>query len=338
MGSQKYNFHWYSVEFKQSGRKQQTIIQTAICTLLVVKLTTKIIMIKLLNKRWNGIAIVLLSSFFFAFVPTSAKIALDSGVSLMVLLMSRCLIGLIILAPLTYGLREPIFVDRGNIPTLIFVSIISVCLIASTYHAIEYISIALVLMIIYLFPIGVALITTFKGEEHLSRTQWFSIIGVLLGLGILILDESSETSLYGIFISVIGLLLFIAFIYFTGKLVNEIGSVTINLQLSFFSVIVLIIYIYFVPVELSFPTNNYGWLGILGNGIFYVLSYVLFFIGSRAIGITTASVLALTEPLFATIIALLILSQYLSLQEFSGFIVTLCFLSLFLIFAHKEDG
>ena len=295
-------------------------------------------MTKLLDKRWNGITIVLMSSFFFAFVPTAAKIALDSGVSLMVLLMSRCLIGLIILAPLTYGLGEPIFVDRNKIPTMIFVSIISVCLIASTYHAIGYISIALVLMIIYLFPIGVALITTIKGEEHLLRTQWFSIIGVLLGLGILILDEPSGTSLYGIFISVIGLLLFIAFIYFTGKLVNEVGSVTINLQLSFFSVVVLTVYIFFVPVEFSLPTNNYGWLGILGNGIFYVLSYVLFFIGSKAIGITTASVLALTEPLFATIVAVFILNQYLSLQEFSGFIVTLCFLFLFLIFAHKEDG
>ena len=292
---------------------------------------------KLLNKRWNGIAIVLLSSIFFAFVPTSAKIALDSGVSLMVLLMSRCLIGLIILAPLTYSLREPIFVDRSKIPTLIFVSIISVCLIASTYHAIGYISIALVLMIIYLFPIGVALITAIRGEEHLSQTQWFSMIGVLVGLGILILVEPSKTSFYGIFISAIGLILFIAFIYLTGKLVNEIGSVTINLQLSFFSVILLIIYILFVPVELSLPSNNYGWLGILGNGMFYVLSYVLFFIGSKAIGITTASVLALTEPLFATIVALFILNQYLSLQELSGFFVTLCFLSSFLIFAHKED-
>ena len=295
-------------------------------------------MTKLLNKRWNGIAIVLLSSIFFAFVPTSAKIALDSGVSLMVLLMSRCLIGLIILAPLTYSLREPIFVDRSKIPTLIFVSIISVCLIASTYHAIGYISIALVLMIIYLFPIGVALITAIKGEEHLSQTQWFSMIGILVGLGILILDEPSKTSFYGIFISAIGLLLFIAFIYLTGKLVNEIGSVTINLQLSFFSVILLIIYILFVPVELSLPSNNNGWLGILSNGMFYVLSYVLFFIGSKAIGITTASVLALTEPLFATIVALFILNQYLSLQELVGFIVTLCLLSLFLIFAHKEDG
>ena len=292
-------------------------------------------MIKLLNKRWNGIAIVLLSSFFFAFVPTSAKIALDSGVSLMVLLMSRCLIGLIILAPLTKILGHPILIDRSKVLPLIFVSIVSVCLIASTYHAIEYISIALVLMIIYLFPIGVALITTIRGEEKLERSQWISIIGVLLGLGILILDEPSATSLYGISISLIGLLLFITFVYFTGKLVDEIGSATINLHLSFFSIIVLIIYISVLPVELTLPANNLGWLGIIGNGVFYVLSYVLFFIGSKAVGITTASVLALTEPLFATIVALFILNQYLSLQEFSGFFVTICFLSLFLIFAPK---
>ena len=294
-------------------------------------------MTKLLNKRWNGIAIVLLSSFFFAFVPTSAKLALDSGVSLMALLMSRCLIGLIILAPLTKSLGHQILVDRGKVLPLIFVSIISVCLIASTYHAIEYISIALVLMIIYLFPIGVALITTIRGEERLGRTQWLCIIGVLLGLGILILDEPSATSLYGIFISVIGLLLFITFIYFTGKLVDEIGSATINLHLSFFSIIVLITYISLVPVELSLPDDSIGWFGIIGNGVFYVLSYVLFFIGSKAIGITTASVLALTEPLFATIVALFILNQYLSLQEFSGFFVTICFLFLFLIFAPKVN-
>ena len=294
-------------------------------------------MTKLINKRWNGIAIVLLSSFFFAFVPTSAKIALDSGVSLMVLLMSRCLIGLIILTPLTKSLGHPILVDRRKVLPLVFVSIISVCLIASTYHAIEYISIALVLMIIYLFPIGVALITTIRGEEKLGRTQWLCIMGILLGLGILILDEPSATSLYGIFISVIGLLLFITFIYFTGKLVHEIGSATINLHLSFFSIIALIMYISLMPVELSLPDDSIGWFGIIGNGVFYVLSYVLFFIGSKAIGITTASILALTEPLFATIVALFILNQYLSLQEFSGFFVTICFLFLFLIFAPKVN-
>ena len=193
------------------------------------------------------------------------------------------------------------------------------------------------MMIIYLFPIGVALITTIRGKEKLRPTQWFCIIGVLLGVGILILDEPSATSIYGISISVIGLLLFITFIYFTGKLVDEIGSVTINLHLSFFSVIILLIFILSVPVEFLLPANGVGWLGIIGNGVFYVLSYVLFFIGSKAVGITTASVLALTEPLFATIVALFILNQYLSLQEFSGFFVTIFFLLLFLINAPKEN-
>ena len=61
---------------------------------------------KLLNKRWNGLGIVLLSSIFFAFVPTSAKTALDSVVSLMTLQMARCLIGSIILAPLTYDAND----------------------------------------------------------------------------------------------------------------------------------------------------------------------------------------------------------------------------------------
>ena len=88
MSSQKYHYNWFSVEFKQSRGKQQTIIQTAICTLLEVQQKTKIIMTQLLNKRWNGIAIVLLSSIFFAFVPTSAKIALDSGVSPVGMLMN----------------------------------------------------------------------------------------------------------------------------------------------------------------------------------------------------------------------------------------------------------
>ena len=111
------------------------------------------------NNEWIGIRIVLISSLCFAFVPTFAKIALDSGTSLTTLLITRCFIGLFILAPLTYSLKRPILISRDRIPKVIFVSFVSVCLIATTYHAIEYLSIALVLMIIYLFPIGVALIT-----------------------------------------------------------------------------------------------------------------------------------------------------------------------------------
>ena len=45
----------------------------------------------------TGIFVVLLSSFFFAFVPNSAKIALDDGSSLFFLVFSRYAIGGLIL-------------------------------------------------------------------------------------------------------------------------------------------------------------------------------------------------------------------------------------------------
>ena len=293
---------------------------------------------KFKNEEWVGIRIVLISSLCFAFVPTSAKIALDSGASLTTLLITRCLIGLLILAPLTYSLKKPILISRVRIPKVIFVSLVSIGLIAATYHAIEYLSIALVLMIIYLFPIGVALITQVRGEERLVFFQWVCIFGVIFGLSFLIFDGSIKSDIYGIFVSVIGLVLFIIFIYFTGKLANDLGSETINLHISLWSVLFLCLFITFLQSPVLMPENTKGWVGIFGNGIFYVLSYVLFFIGSRSIGITVASVIALTEPLFAAIIALVILNQYLSFQEIAGFTITILSLFLFLRFSSKKTN
>ena len=227
------------------------------------------------NNEWIGIRIVLISSLCFAFVPTSAKIALDSGASLTMLLITRCFIGLLILAPLTFSLKRPILISGDRIPKVIFVSFVSVCLIATTYHAIEYLSIALVLMIIYLFPIGVALITQVRGEESLGLFQWFCIFGVILGLGIMIFDGSVESNIYGILVSIIGLLLFVIFIYYTGKLANDLGSETINLHISFWSVLFLILLILFFQVPTILPESTKGWVGIFGNGLFTFL--VMFF-------------------------------------------------------------
>ena len=50
------------------------------------------------SKKMNhGVILVLLSSVFFAFVPNSAKIALDDGSSLFFLVFSRYAIGALIL-------------------------------------------------------------------------------------------------------------------------------------------------------------------------------------------------------------------------------------------------
>ena len=60
---------------------------------------------------------------------------------------------------------------------------------------------------------------------------------------------------------------------------------------------------------------------------------MLFFEGSRLIGITRASLLACVEPLFAALLALAFLGQQLSLVEWLGFLVV-----LISIFAFEKLG
>ena len=74
---------------------------------------------------------------------------------------------------------------------------------------------------------------------------------------------------------------------------------------------------------ISIPISNTGVIAIGANGLFFVLSWVLFFEGSRLIGITRASLLACVEPLFAALLALVFLGQQLSLVEWLGFFVVL---------------
>tara|TARA_B100001248_G_scaffold218_1_gene148 strand:- start:17 stop:907 length:891 start_codon:yes stop_codon:yes gene_type:complete len=277
----------------------------------------------LLDKNTFGIVIVLLSSLCFAIVPSSAKISLDFGSSLFILLFSRCLIGLVLLYPLVFFQKETIFISRKFLLPVFFSSLVSVSLIASVYHAIEFINIALGMTIVYAFPIGIALITSIRGEENYSLKEWLSMFMVIFGLFILVYDEIFAGSLYGILICMISLILMTTFIYSSSKLANNLGSIILNFHLNLWSLIFLFLSYFLFSFNLDMPNSSFGLAALFFNGLFYILSYTLFFWGSRFIGVTRTSVLSLTDPIFATVIAMIFLNQFLSIIESLGLIVVL---------------
>ena len=283
----------------------------------------------MLDKNTFGIVIVLISSLCFAIVPSSAKISLDFGSSLFVLLFSRCLIGLVLLYPLVFFQQESIFISRKFLLPVFFSSLVSVSLIASVYHAIEFINIALGMTIVYAFPIGIALITSIRGEENYSLKEWLSMFMVIFGLFILVYDEIFAGSLYGILICMISLILMTTFIYSSSKLANNLGSIILNFHLNLWSLIFLFLSYFLFSFNLEMPNSSFGLAALFFNGLFYILSYTLFFWGSRFIGVTRTSVLSLTDPIFATLIAMIFLNQFLSIIESLGLIVVLISIYIF---------
>ena len=280
-------------------------------------------MSNLIGKNTFGISVVLLSSLCFAIVPSSAKISLDFGSSLFILLFSRCLIGLVLLIPFMFFQKQSVLIKKIFFLPVLFSSFVSVSLIAAVYHAIEYINIALGMTIVYAFPIGIALITSIRGEEKYSLKEWLSILMVIFGLFILAYDEMFTGSLYGIAICIISLILMTTFVYTSSKLADSLGSIVLNFHLNLWSLIFLIISYLLFSLTLKIPDNSIGLTSLFFNGLFYILSYTLFFWGSRFIGVSRTSVLSLTDPIFATVIAMIFLNQFLSIIESLGFIVVL---------------
>ena len=125
----------------------------------------------------------------------------------------------------------------------------------------------------------------------------------------------------------------------SSDLTDRLGSATVNLQTNIWSVVILSLTL-FLPLgqEITLPVTTKGWITILSNGTFYMLGYWLFFEGCRIIGVTRASVLTLVDPLFASIIAILFLGQFLTLFEWTGFVIILGALLVFETRKSKKTG
>ena len=152
---------------------------------------------------------------------------------------------------------------------------------------------------------------------------------IIFGIGLIIIDGSFKGNIYGFIISTLGLLLMIIFIYISGNLASLIGSAIMNFHINLWSSLLLVILIFSTDIVIKLPENFNGWLAIFSNGFFYVLSYFLFYEGSKRIGITRTSILATMEPIFAAILALILLKQFLTISETIGFFIIILSIYLF---------
>ena len=116
----------------------------------------------------------------------------------------------------------------------------------------------------------------------------------------------------------------------SSDLTDSLGSALVNLQTNMWSVAILSLAV-LLPLgqDITLPQTTTGWIAILSNGTFYMLGFWLFFEGCRIIGVTRASILTLVDPLFAAIIAILFLGQFLTFFEWIGFAITLGALVVF---------
>ena len=152
----------------------------------------------------------------------------------------------------------------------------------------------------------------------------------MTGLFVLLANDGQNLSLYGLAISTVGLFSFIAFIVTASEISDEVGAITFNFYISLLGLLILTgAYLLPLGIDISPSRGFLGHFSIVGNGVFYILSWVIFFESSRIIGATRTALLSCSEPLFVAILAIPLLGQNLSIFEWVGFFIVLLSLVMF---------
>ena len=286
---------------------------------------------------------VSLASILFAVNGTVSKVAMSSGISSLRLTEVRCTGALVGFAAIALARGSSLRFKLRELPFMLLFGVLGIALVQLLYFiAIKRLAIGVGLIIEYIAPVGIAAWTQFVWKRPLPRAVWVALGVALAGLA-LVVELWHGTSLD---VAGVGAALAAAVCYATYVLAGEHGVRTRDtVSLTAIGFVLAAVFYAIVQPWWTFPfaaaASDVSLLGRLGGvhapvwGMFLwviVLGGVapfLLYIGSlRHIGAARASLVAMIEPVAASIVAYAWIGETFGVWQLVGGIVVLGALAL----------
>lgn len=265
-----------------------------------------------------GSALVILAAILWGISGGLGGFLMDKGLDPLVISFYRGTVGLLCI--LVWFAFKPMKLNKK----LILWSVLAGIGIAGNFMlyfiSISEASVAIAATLMYTAPIFVLLISFVFNLEKASLYKWFAIAMVLAGVVLLTevysIDSDSITFL-GIAAG-LGAGVSYALFLFGFKKATQHGDPQGVLTVAFLTLTVLIsFFIDRNEVISAFNSSDFGWLillGIIGAGI----SFFFYVIGLRGTVPTSASVIAMVEPVTASLFGVFVLGEMLSFTQLAG--------------------
>ena len=283
--------------------------------------------------------LVISASMGFALGGVAAKVLREADMDAFRLTQIRSTgAGLILLAFAIIKGKDQLRARKEEIKDLILFGIIGVAAVTSFYFfAIKYLFVSVALIIEFTASIWIALYLKFVKKKHISPIMWLGIACAFFGL-ILVSQIWSGSTLHPLGVAVAFADAFaLAYYFITAERLTQTRT---SLSLMTWGIGVAAIFWAIILPWWSFPfeylTDSYSlsgnlsgydapgwalllWIIIIGT----VIPYLLTVTGIRELSAGTSSVIGMIEPIFAGVIAWIILNEALSGIQLVGCAVVL---------------
>ena len=286
-----------------------------------------------------GYAMALAAGTLFAINGTVSKVILESGIPALRLTEVRCIGGFLgLLAIVLLTRPETLRIGRRELLLVAAFGVFGVALVQLFYFlAIHRLQIGVSLLIQYLGPLIVAVIAHFVFKEHVRRRLWVAIGLALVGLT-LVVDLWSGVSLdgLGVMFSLLSACTFAGYMLFAERGLRRRDPISLLCYGFLFASVFWAL----VQPWWSFPFDVPGksvsllghlsdmhlpvwallaWMIVLGT----IVPFMLIVGSMRHISATRAGIVAMVEPVVASVVAYAWLNETLSTTQLVGGLVVL---------------
>ena len=183
--------------------------------------------------------------------------------------------------------------------------------------AIQFIPVALAVLIFYTFPLLTSIYMWISGRE---RPTWLSVGAILVaffGLALALDVTSGQLNLEGVALAIMAALGITVVVVLNNRLVGTDDSRPITLHMML-SAMTLFVVVTLVLGDFALPQTGLGWTGILVGTSAYAFAIVTIFIAMSYAGAVPAALSLNLEPVASMFFGFVILGQTLSALQISG--------------------
>jgi drug/metabolite transporter (DMT)-like permease len=268
-----------------------------------------------------GLALSILSSVSYGSAPVFVRFAYDAGAVPLTLLASRYVVAtVVILAALRLGGRALALPEGRRFGGMI-AGVFFATMAYSYLLAIQRIPVSLAALLVFTYPLPVALMGRLRGEP-LRLPRILAIVAAFIGLAAALGVEIGELDPVGVASATVCSLAYAFGVFYFGDATRGADPMVVTLHAVATAAAI------FVPLAaldgaLVLPETSLGLIGIAGVSITYLVGVLAFFAALVRIGPMKAALLAQLEPVVSILAAVLILHEQLSLVQSLGVAVVL---------------
>lgn len=272
-----------------------------------------------MNPLYAGVLYVFLSAAGFGVMSIFAVYAYGAGASVSSLLFLRFLFAALLFFMMIALRKESLRINKKQALALFCLGGVLYTLQSlSFFSAVQYISTSMAALLLYTFPVFVAVLSYVVDKEALGRKTVAAMLLSLLGLALVLGLSFADIKPLGVMLALAAALFYSVYIIVGNRVVKGVSPYVTSGYISLFAAgSTYLIAQKDGGVQLAFLGE--GWWALAGIVVFStVVAINFFFRGLQLIGSTKASVLSTLEPVVTIVCSALLFGESFGLLQLLG--------------------